>query len=199
MLVDGELACAFGFVDPPRPSSRAAVAALRERGLALTLVSGDHRAAVERLARELSLDDARAELLPDEKANVLVELRERHGAIAMVGDGVNDAPALAAADVGIALGGGADVALEAADAALLVDDPAKLVTLVDLARAARSIVRQNLVWAFGYNLVALPAAVGLFELAGLPALPPQYAAAAMAGSSVIVVLNSLRLVSRRLG
>ncbi|MCC6407099.1 MAG: cation-translocating P-type ATPase [Planctomycetes bacterium] len=199
LRVDGALVAVFGFVDPARPSAASTVAELRARGLALTLLSGDHPAAVQRLARELGLDDARAELRPEEKAEALAELRARHGAVAMVGDGVNDAPALAASDVGIAMGGGADVALEAADAALLVDDPAKLVTLVDLARATRKIVRGNLVWAFGYNVVALPAAAGLFELAGLGALPPHWAAAAMASSSVIVVLNSLRLVSRRLG
>ncbi|MBI5433904.1 MAG: cation-translocating P-type ATPase [Planctomycetes bacterium] len=199
LLVDGALVAVFGFVDPARPSAARTVAELRARGRALTLLSGDHPAAVQRLARELGLDDARAELRPDEKAGAIAKLRASHGAVAMVGDGVNDAPALAASDVGIAMGGGADVALEAADAALLVDDPAKLVTLLDLARATRKIVRGNLFWAFGYNVVALPAAAGLFELAGLGALPPHWAAAAMASSSVIVVLNSLRLVSRRLG
>ncbi|MCE9594159.1 MAG: cation-translocating P-type ATPase [Planctomycetes bacterium] len=198
LLVDGVLAAVFGFVDPPRESSARTVVALRERGLALTLLSGDHPAAVARLARELGLEDARAETRPDEKARVVEELRARHGPVAMVGDGINDAPALAAADVGIALGGGADVAVEAADAALLVDDPAKLVTLIDLARAARRIVRANLVWAFGYNVVALPAAMGVFELAGFAPLAPQWAAAAMAASSVIVVLNSSRLATLRL-
>ena len=215
MTVDGQLAGAFALFDEPRPDSQRAVLELRELGIEPSLYSGDHPGAVAAVARQLGIEDHAGELLPSDKAERITDLRggakgcakaqaaEGAGAtsststdrlrVAMVGDGVNDAPALAAADVGIAMGGGADVAIEAADCALLVDEPLRLASLVRLARATRSTIRSNLAWAFGYNVVALPLAAGVLAPWTSWSLPATWAAAAMAGSSVLVVTNSLRL------
>ncbi len=190
---DGRLVAALGLYDAPRPGSLEALAALRELGLATLVLSGDHESAVRRLARELGIDDARARQLPEEKGEVLRALRSSGRRVAMVGDGINDAPALTAADVGIAMGGGADVALEAADCALLTDDLARLPVLVRLARRTMRTIRQNLAWAFLYNIIGLPFAAGVFEPGLGLSIRPSWAAAAMAASSVCVVLNSLRL------
>lgn len=193
VAIDGELAAGLGLFDAPRESSRAALDELRGLGLGITLLSGDHPAAVAAVAAELGVEDARGGLLPGDKVAALREHREAGRRVMMVGDGINDSPALAAADVGVAMGGGADVALEAASCALLVDDPGRLPALVRLARRTLATIRANLAWAFAYNLVALPLAAGALVPLGGVALSPNAAAAAMAGSSLVVVLNSLRL------
>ena len=180
VAIDGELAGGLGLFDAPRPGAAEAVARLGELGLEVEILSGDHPAAVAAVAGELGVARFQGALLPEAKAAAL-----RDEPTAMVGDGINDAPALAAAHVGVAMGGGADVALEAADCALLSDDPGRLPALIRLARRAMGTIRANLVWAFAYNVVALPFAA--------VAAPPEWAAAAMAGSSLIVVGNSLRL------
>ena len=198
MAVDGELRAAFGLADRLRPESREVLASLRALGLELELLSGDDPRAVGAIARELGISAGRGRLLPEEKSAALAELAARGRRVAMVGDGINDAPALASALVGIAMGGGADVALEAADCALLRDDLRRLPVLIRLARRTLGTIRANLAWAFGYNLLGLPLAAGAGASLGLPAIPASWAAAAMAASSVCVVLNSLRLRWARL-
>jgi len=191
--VDGEPAGAIGLFDAPRSEAAEALARLRDQDLKLELLSGDHPAAVERLAAELGLAAARGRLRPEEKAARITELGASGSRVAMVGDGINDAPALAAAHVGIAMGGGADVAIEAADCALLLDDPRRVPLLVALGRRTLGTIRANLFWAFAYNLVGLPLAAGALAPWTDLRVSPAVAAAVMSASSVMVVLNSLRL------
>jgi len=193
VAVDGEVVALLGFRDSLRPESRSAVRDLRSLDLRIRILSGDHERAVAATANDLGIEDWSAPLTPSEKAARVAELEDAGTPTAVAGDGINDAPALARASVGIAMGGGADVAIEAADCALLRDDLRGLVDLVALARATRRTIRTNLIWAFGYNLVAIPLAAGLLEPVSELRLAPHWAAAAMAGSSLLVVLNSLRL------
>ncbi|OZM78068.1 cation-translocating P-type ATPase [Pseudonocardia sp. MH-G8] len=188
VTVDGAVAGAIALADPVPDSSRAAVDGLRARGLRPVLLTGDSPAAAAAVAASVGIDsaDVHARALPDDKVALVQRLRAQGRTVAMVGDGVNDAAALAAADLGIAVGTGADVALEAADLVLVRDDLRALVAAIDLARATLATIRGNLVWAFGYNVAAIPlAASGL--------LNPLLAGAAMALSSLLVVTNSLRL------
>ncbi len=176
--------------------SAEAVAELRALGLQVSLLSGDHRASTEAVAREVGIEHVTAEVLPDEKYAVVERLREEGRAVAMVGDGINDAPAMAAADLGIAIGTGADVAIESADVVLVNQDLRRVADTVRLGRATLRTIRQNLAWAFVYNLVLIPLAAGvLIPVSGIH-LPPAAAAAAMALSSVSVVTNSLLLRRR---
>lgn len=184
---------AIGIADTIGPHSRQAVSELRALGLEVRLASGDHRAAVEALARELGIEQFTAEVLPGDKANIVQELQAQGRRVAMVGDGINDAPALVAADVGVAIGSGADVAIDSADIVLVRGDLRGLPEAIRLSRATLRTIRQNLGWAFGYNLVLIPLAAGaLVPLTGW-SLPPVAAAAAMAASSVSVLANSLLL------
>jgi Cu+-exporting ATPase len=193
VALDGRPAALFGLTDRVRPSSAAAVRRIRALGLAPLVLSGDHPAAARATAAELGLERVEGQLTPHDKAERIRALQADGQIVAMAGDGINDALALAAADVGIAMGGGADVALEAADVALLRDDPLALGALVMLGRRAVTTIRQNLAWAFGYNVVALPLAAGALAPWTGWSLAPGWAAAAMSASSVLVVLNSLRL------
>ncbi len=202
--VDGRLRATFAVVDTPRPTAADALRRLAALGLDVHVLSGDHPAAVARAAREIGLADAsggervRGGLSPLDKAAAVEELRAGGARVLAVGDGVNDAPLLAAADVGAALGGGAGVALEAADCALLRDDPAAAATLVALARRALRTIRLNLVWASAYNLLALPVAAGALTPWTGWAPSPALGAAAMAGSSLLVVAHSAHLMRARL-
>ena len=198
VLRGGALVGVLGLRDAPREGSRRAIEALRGAGLEVALLSGDRAAAANSVAGELGIEQVRGGLLPEEKAAALAAWRREGRRVLMVGDGINDAPALAAADVGIALGGGTDIALDTSDGALLRDEPEQVVTLLALARRTLSTIRANLVWAFGYNLVALPAAAGLLERWLGDGPSPTVAAAAMSISSLAVVLNSLRLRRARL-
>jgi Cu+-exporting ATPase len=184
--------------DPVAPHSREAVARLQRQGLRVLLVSGDQRATVEHAAREVGIREVRFEVLPEEKQAIVVELQRGGQVVAMVGDGINDAAALAAADLGIGIASGADVAVEAADVVIVGRDLRAVATTVALARATLRTIRQNLAWAFGYNLLLLPLAAGAFAPLLHLELPPVAAAAAMALSSVSVVGNSLLLRLRRL-
>ncbi|MCC5977399.1 MAG: copper-translocating P-type ATPase [Salinarimonas sp.] len=176
----------MSFADQPRESARAAVAKLHAIGITSIMVTGDNEAAARAIAREIGIDAVRAEVAPDDKARIVAELRETYGAIAMVGDGVNDAPALAAADLGIAMGSGTDVAMEAAGITLMRSDPLAVADAIDVARRTRSKIKQNLFWAFIYNTGGIP-------LAAFGLLNPIIAGAAMAFSSVSVVSNALLL------
>jgi Cu+-exporting ATPase len=179
--------------DTLKPEARAVVAALRERGIEVAMLTGDNRRTAAAIARAADVDRVLAEILPEDKAREIVRLQENGRRVAMVGDGINDAPALAQADVGIAMGSGTDVAIEAADVTLMRGDLRGVVAALDLSRRTIRIVKENLVWAFGYNIVLIPVAAGLlYPLWGV-LLSPILAGAAMAFSSVSVVTNSLRL------
>ncbi|NMC71765.1 MAG: heavy metal translocating P-type ATPase, partial [Myxococcales bacterium] len=198
VVIEDRWAGLAALADEPKPGAAPAVRALRAQGLRVRLLSGDTAAAARAAARALDIEDVHAEVLPQDKERVLREARERGERTAMVGDGLNDAPALAAADVGIAVGGGTEAAAEAAGVSLAGDDPLGVPRAVALSRATWNVIRQNLFWAFAYNVTLIPAAAG--ALHGLTALPPALrdfhpalAAAAMALSSLTVVLNSLRL------
>ncbi len=186
VAVDGDLVGLLALEDAVRPESPAAIRALHRRGIATALLSGDQRPTAERVARAVGIDLVEAPLKPAEKVAAIARWRGEGRVVAMVGDGINDAPALAAADVGVAMGGGAEAAHAAAGLTLLRPDPRLVAAALDIARATRRTIRQNLFWAFLYNLLGLPLAA-----AGL--LSPAFAGSAMALSSVSVVANALRL------
>lgn len=195
--VDGMTAALIAVADRPADGAREAVASLRDAGIRVTMLTGDRHATAQAIAAELGIDHVVAEVRPEDKARVVREARDAGSVVAMVGDGVNDAPALAGADVGIAIGSGADVALAAADLALLRGGIGSLPTALALGRATLGTVRQNLFWAFVYNLVGLPIAAGVLVPWTGWTLSPVFASAAMSLSSVSVIGNSLRL--RRFG
>jgi Cu2+-exporting ATPase len=162
------------------------------------MLTGDNRATAEAVARQLGIDAIEAEILPDQKAEVVHRLRGEGRVVAMAGDGVNDAPALAQADIGIAIGAGTDVAIETADVVLMRSDPLDVVTAIAIGRGTLRKMRQNLGWAVGYNAIALPIAAGVFEPAFGLVLRPEIAALSMSGSSFIVAMNALLLRRLRL-
>ena len=191
--IDGEPGGILALADTPKAAAKDAVAELGRMGLRTLLISGDARRVVESIARELGIDEVRAEVRPEQKAEIIGSLQADGHRVAMVGDGVNDAPALARADLGVAIGSGTDVAIATADIVLVGGDPRGVPRALRLARATLSTIRQNLFWAFVYNVALIPVAAGaLFPFSGW-LLSPMLAAAAMALSSVTVVTNSLRL------
>ncbi|MGW5688656.1 heavy metal translocating P-type ATPase [Nonomuraea sp. NPDC003754] len=196
--VDGRAAGLFGIADAPRETSAAAVAALHEAGVEVIMLTGDNEATARRIAERLGIDTVIAEVLPGDKAARIAELQAGGRKVAMVGDGVNDAPALARADLGIAIGAGTDVAIETADVVLMRSDPLDVPTALTIGRGTLRKMRQNLGWAVGYNAIALPIAAGVFEPAFGLVLRPEIAALSMSGSSVIVALNALALKRLRL-
>jgi Cu+-exporting ATPase len=170
-----------------------AIAALKEEGLAVAMVSGDRRATAEAVGHTLGIDHVEAEVLPAGKAEAIKALQNKSGQIAFVGDGINDAPALAAADVGIAVGSGTDIAIETADVVIMRDDLRTVPTAIALSRATLRNIKQNLFWALAYNVILIPVAAGALYGFGHILLSPMLAAAAMAFSSLFVVGNALRL------
>jgi Cu2+-exporting ATPase len=192
VAVDGRPAALIAIADAPRESARDAVAAMKELGIRPVMLTGDNRATAERIAAEVGIDDVLADVLPGDKAAKIAEFQAEGRKVAMVGDGVNDAPALAQAEVGIAIGAGTDVAIEAADVVLIRSDPLDVATAVTIGRGTVRKMRQNLGWAIGYNSLALPIAAGVFEPWGFT-LRPEIAAISMSGSSVIVAVNALEL------
>ena len=193
VAVDGELAALLAVADPIKPTTPEALAALHAEGLKLVMITGDNRRTADAVAAALGLDDVLAEVLPDGKAEAVRQLQQRYGHVAFVGDGVNDAPALATADVGIAMGAGTDIAIESADVVLMRSDLRAVATAIALSRAVLRNIRQNLAWAFGYNVLLIPVAAGLLYPAMGVLLSPMVAAGAMALSSVSVLGNALRL------
>ncbi len=197
VAVDGRAAGLIAIADAPRETALDAVTALRELDVRPVMLTGDNRATAERIAAALGIDEVLAEVLPADKAAKVAELQQQGRRVAMVGDGVNDAPALAQADVGIAIGAGTDVAIETADVVLMRSDPLDVATAISIGRGTVRKMRQNLGWAIGYNSLALPIAAGVFESWGLT-LRPEIAAISMSGSSVLVAVNALALKRLRL-
>ena len=191
--IDGKLAAVIAVADPVKPASQEAIAALHARGFKVAMITGDKRETAEAIARETGIDHVIAGVLPDGKVAALDDLRAGDRKIAFVGDGINDAPALAHADVGIAIGTGTDVAIESADVVLMSGDLRGVVNAVEVSRRTMSNIRQNLVWAFGYNVALIPVAAGVLYPAFGLLLSPVFAAGAMALSSVSVLTNALRL------
>jgi len=189
VVVDGEVVGAFTTTDPVRKESKAAVDALHARGIEVALITGDSQAVADAVARTLGIDEVFAQVLPDDKDKAVIALQERGKRVAMVGDGVNDAPALARADVGLAIGAGTDVAMEAASVVLASSDPRSVLGVITLSHATYRKMRQNLVWATGYNVIAIPLAAGAFSWAGLT-MPPAIAAIAMSISTIVVAANA---------
>ncbi|MER6516542.1 heavy metal translocating P-type ATPase [Streptomyces sp. NPDC001553] len=196
--IDGRAAALIGIADAPRETSAAAVSELHALGVEVVMLTGDNQATAERIAQRLGIDTVIAEVLPGDKAATVAELQRGGRKVAMVGDGVNDAPALAQADLGIAIGAGTDVAIETADLVLMRSDPLDVPTALRIGRGTLRKMRQNLGWAIGYNAIALPIAAGVFEPATGLILRPEIAALSMSGSSVIVALNALALKRLRL-
>jgi Cu2+-exporting ATPase len=197
VAVDGRPAAFIAIADAPRETAREAVAALKEQGIRPVMLTGDNRATAERIAAEVGINEVLADVLPGDKAARVAELQQQGRKVAMVGDGVNDAPALAQADVGIAIGAGTDVAIETADVVLMRSDPLDVATAIGIGRGTVRKMRQNLGWAIGYNSLALPIAAGVFEPWGFT-LRPEIAAISMSGSSVLVAVNALALKRLRL-
>jgi P-type Cu2+ transporter len=198
VAADGRPIGLFGIADAPRETSAAAIQALHEGGVQVVMLTGDNRATAERIAGQLGIDRVLAEVLPRDKAAKVAELQQQGRRVAMVGDGVNDAPALAQADLGVAIGAGTDVAIETADVVLMRSDPLDVPTALQIGRGTLRKMRQNLGWAVGYNAVALPIAAGVFEPAFGLVLRPEIAALSMSGSSLIVAVNALALKRLRL-
>jgi P-type Cu2+ transporter len=201
VAVDGALAGVAAVQDAPRPSARAAVAGLRALGVEVAMLTGDNRQTAEAVAREIGIERVLAEVLPEHKAEEVKRLQSEGTFVAMVGDGINDAPALAQADLGIAIGAGTDVAVETGDIVLMRSDPRDVLGAIRLSRATVTKMKQNLFWAAIYNLVAIPIAAGaLYPAFGL-LLRPEFGALAMSASSITVVSNALllRRVERELG
>lgn len=191
--VDGKVAAVIAVADPIKPGTRAAISAFHDQGLKVAMITGDNAATAAAIAADLGIDEVRAECLPVGKVDALKALQSEHGVLAFAGDGINDAPALATAEVGIAIGTGTDVAIEAADVVLMSGDLRGVVNALTISRATMANIRQNLGWAFGYNILLVPVAAGGLYPFGGPLLSPALAAGAMALSSVFVLSNALRL------
>ncbi len=189
LVRDDRVEGALALEDRVRPEARAAVDRLHERGIGVAMITGDARQVADAVAAELGIDEVFAEVLPEDKERHVRELQERGRRVAMVGDGVNDAPALARADVGIAIGAGTDVAIESAGVILASDDPRAVVSVIDLSRASYRKMRQNLAWAAGYNVLAIPLAAGVAAPLGFT-LAPAVGALLMSLSTIVVALNA---------
>lgn len=190
---DGKILSIIGIEDTPKEWAKEAISLLKRMGLKTAMITGDNKRTAQAVAKKVGIEEVLAEVLPHEKKDVVKKLQEKEGFVAMVGDGINDAPALAQADVGIALGSGTDVAIETGDIVLIKDDLREVVAAIELSKATMRKIKQNLFWAFFYNTLGIPIAAGALYPFFQILLPPELAALAMALSSVSVVSNSLLL------
>jgi Cu2+-exporting ATPase len=196
--VDGTAAAVIGIADAVRETSAQAIRDLHELGVEVVMLTGDNQATADRIADQLGIDTVVAEVLPEDKAGKVALLQAQGKKVAMVGDGVNDAPALATADLGVAIGAGTDVAIETADVVLMRSDPLDVPIAIRIGRGTLRKMRQNLGWAVGYNSLALPIAAGLLYPSLGWVLRPEWAALSMSGSSFLVATNAVLLKGLRL-
>ena len=193
IAIDNQIGGIIAVADTVKENSKRAIEKLHEMGIQVAMITGDNKRTAEAIAKQVGIDIVLAEVLPEDKANEVKKLQAQGKKVAMVGDGINDAPALAQADIGIAIGSGTDVAMESADIVLMRSDLMDVPTAIQLSKSTIKNIKQNLFWAFGYNVLGIPVAMGVLHLFGGPLLNPMIAGAAMSLSSVSVLTNALRL------
>ena len=198
VIKNGKVIGIISVADTIKETSREAIAKLHKSGIKTVMLTGDNRAAADYIGKEAGVDEVIAEALPEDKARIVEEYRSKGNTVMMVGDGINDAPALTSADVGCAIGNGSDIAIESGDIALMKSDLADVYRAIKLSRYTITNIKENLFWAFCYNTVGIPVAAGLLYAFGGPLLNPMIAGLAMSLSSVCVVCNALRLRGKKL-
>ena len=198
IAINGECVGLFAIADTLKKNAAATIEKLKKQGVKTVILSGDNRLSAEYIGQKIGADKVYAEVLPDQKAEIIKEIQQKYGTVMMVGDGINDAVALSQADVGCAIGSGSDIAIESSDIVLVKSDIIDVYKAINLSRLTIKNIKQNLFWAFCYNTVCIPIAAGLLYAFGGPLLNPMLAGLAMSFSSVFVVGNALRLKGKKL-